>query len=107
VSADVAWSWKVAYDETFAAFSPGVQAFLDLTEALLADDQVVCVDSCAVENHPMIDHLWGERLPLGDWLIGLRGGATFALACRLETARRKLHTLARQLRDATVIAKNR
>ena len=41
------------------------------------------------------------------WLIGLRGGATFALGCRLEPVRRKLHALARQLRDATVIAKNR
>jgi CelD/BcsL family acetyltransferase involved in cellulose biosynthesis len=100
VSANVACSWKVAYDENFAAFSPGVQAFLDLTEALLADDQLVCVDSCAVENHPMIDHLWRERLSLGDLLIGLRGDTAFALACRLEAARGTLHTLARQLRDA-------
>jgi CelD/BcsL family acetyltransferase involved in cellulose biosynthesis len=104
VSGNVAWSWKVAYDENFAAFSPGVQAFLDLTEALLADDRLACVDSCAVENHPMIDHLWRERLSLGDCLIGLQGGPRFALACRLEGARHKLYGLARQLRDATVIA---
>jgi CelD/BcsL family acetyltransferase involved in cellulose biosynthesis len=106
-SASVAWSWKVAYDEDFAAFSPGVQAFLDLTDALLSDDRYAWVDSCAVENHPMINHLWRERLSLGDLLIGLRGNATFALACRLETPRRKLHALARRLRAATVIAKNR
>jgi CelD/BcsL family acetyltransferase involved in cellulose biosynthesis len=99
-SANVAWSWKVAYDENFAAFSPGVQAFLDLTEALLADDQLTCVDSCAVEDHPMIDHLWRERLAFADWLIGLRGGTAFAFACRLEAARRTLHGLARRLRGA-------
>jgi CelD/BcsL family acetyltransferase involved in cellulose biosynthesis len=99
-SANVAWSWKVAYDENFAAFSPGVQAFLGLTEAVLADDQLACVDSCAVENHPMIDHLWRERLSLADWLIGLRGGTAFAFTRRLETARRTLHGLARQLRGA-------
>jgi hypothetical protein len=104
VSGNVAWSWKVAYDESFAAFSPGVQAFLDLTEALLADDQLVCLDSCAVENHPMIDHLRRERLSLGDLLIGLRGGATFALVCRLEGARRTLHGLARRMRDVMVFA---
>ena len=106
-SANVAWSWKVAYDEDFAAFSPGVQAFLDLTDAMLADDRLVCVDACAVENHPMIDHLWRERLSLGDWFIGLRGGAKFAVACRFEAARRKLHGLARQLRDATAVTSRR
>jgi CelD/BcsL family acetyltransferase involved in cellulose biosynthesis len=97
MSGNVAWSWKVAYDESFAAFSPGVQAFLDLTEALLANNELADVDSCAVADHPMIDHLWRERLSLGDWLIDLRGGVAFALSCRLEAARRKL---ARQLRDA-------
>ena len=99
-SANAAWSWKVAYDESFAPFSPGVQAFLDLTEALLANDALAYVDSCAAADHPMIDHLWRERLSLGDLLIGLRGGAAFALSCRLEAARRKLNALARQLRDA-------
>jgi hypothetical protein len=48
----------------------------------------------------MIDHLWRERLSLGDWLIGLRRGTAFALTCRLETARRMFHALARQLRGA-------
>jgi CelD/BcsL family acetyltransferase involved in cellulose biosynthesis len=99
-SANAAWSWKVAYDENFAPFSPGVQAFIELTEVLLADDELACVDSCAIADHPMIDHLWHERLSLGDWLIDLRGDTAFALACRLEAARRRLHALARQLRDA-------
>jgi hypothetical protein len=97
---NVAWSWKVAYDENFAAFSPGVQTFLDLTEALLADNRLACVDSCAVENHPMIDHLWRERLSLADLLIGLREDTAFAVCCRLKAPRRTFHALARQLRNA-------
>jgi CelD/BcsL family acetyltransferase involved in cellulose biosynthesis len=98
-SANAAWSWKVAHDESFAGSSPGVQAFIDLTEAMLADENLVSVDSCASPDHTMIDHLWRERLSIGDWLIGLRPGAAFDLACRLEAVRREVGALARQLRD--------
>ena len=37
-------------------------------------------------GHPMIDHVWRERLALSDRLIALRPSAMpFALACRIET----------------------
>ena len=98
-SGGVAWSWKVAYDESVAGASPGVQAFLDLTEGLLADASIAAVDSCAVQNHPMIDHLWRERITLADWLIAGHPGAAFTLACRLEGARRKAYVLVQKLRD--------
>jgi CelD/BcsL family acetyltransferase involved in cellulose biosynthesis len=97
-SGATAWSWKIAYDEGFAAASPGVQAFLDLTEALLADASIAAVDSCAAPDHPMIDHLWRERITLSDWLIAARPGAAFALARRLEAARRSGAALARHAR---------
>jgi len=57
------------------------------------------VDSCATPDHPMIDHLWRERLPIADWLVALEPGTTFGLACRLETARRHAVTLARRWRE--------
>ena len=62
---DTAWFWKIAYDEARARASPGVQLTLDVTESLLADASVARVDSCATADHPMIDHLWRERLALG------------------------------------------
>ena len=36
------------------------------------------VDSCATADHPMIDHIWRERLALADLLVrvGPDGGAT-------------------------------
>ena len=86
--------------EGFAAFSPGVQAFLDLTAALLAEDGIAVVDSCAAPHHSMIEHLWRERLAIGDWLIGLETGVNFAAARRLETTRRRLTALARKSRAA-------
>jgi CelD/BcsL family acetyltransferase involved in cellulose biosynthesis len=89
-SGDHAWFWKIAYDETVARASPGVQLTLELTQALLDDDGVKRTDSCATADHPMIDKLWLERLDLADHLvqIGPGGDLRFALACALETARR-------------------
>jgi hypothetical protein len=94
-----AWGWKIAYDERFASGSPGVQVYLDLTQALLADSTIGFVDSCATPDHPMIDHLWRERLDVADWLIaaGPAPGAAFALACRLEAVRRRVGRWGRRL----------
>jgi CelD/BcsL family acetyltransferase involved in cellulose biosynthesis len=93
-----AWSWKIAYDESLARFSPGVQAMMDLTDALLADDTVAFADSCATPDHPMIDHLWRERLAMADLMIALRPGVGFSAACRLEVARRRAIAWARSVR---------
>src|SRR6185437_13694318 len=71
-SGRAAWFWKIAYDEAFARFSPGVLLSVALTEELLEDLRVVQVDSCATADHPMIDHIWRERLPLCNRLIGVR-----------------------------------
>jgi CelD/BcsL family acetyltransferase involved in cellulose biosynthesis len=94
-----AWAWKIAYDESLARFSPGVQATMEFTEALVADDTVACADSCATPDHPMIDHLWRERLAMADLMIGLQPGARFAVACQLESSRCRAIAWARGVRD--------
>jgi CelD/BcsL family acetyltransferase involved in cellulose biosynthesis len=95
-----AWTWKIAYDEAFARSSPGVQLMIELTEALLADASIAAVDSCATADHPMIDHLWRERLALADHLIAVRPAPfAFPLACRLEALRRTAIGTAKTLRD--------
>ncbi|MFC7396179.1 GNAT family N-acetyltransferase [Chelatococcus sp. GCM10030263] len=93
-SGSKAFFWKIAYDEDFARFSPGVQLTVALTDAQLADGSVSCTDSCAVANHPMIDHLWRDRLPVADILVAT--GSEQSIATRLLIAR---ETLQRQLRD--------
>ena len=99
-SGERAWTWKIAYDEEFARSSPGVQLMIEVTEALLADSATAEVDSCATADHPMIDHLWGERLAVSDRLIALRPAPLqFDLACRLESFRRSGVALAKELRD--------
>src|SRR5262249_12409674 len=99
-SGDRAWFWKTAYDETYARCSPGVQLALDLTEELASDPKISLVDSCAVANHPMIDHLWAERLGIADWMIPLAncGSGTSRLASTTERLRRSAIAGLRRLR---------
>ncbi len=82
-----AWFWKIAYDEGFARFSPGVMLTVALTNELLEDTAIERADSCATENHPMIDRLWRERLALCDRLVALRPQGPFAAVRRLEALR--------------------
>ena len=98
-----AWFWKIAYDESVARSSPGVQVALDVTELLLADPRIVRADSCATAGHPMIDHLWRERLALADLLIAPSAAALkqFRIARHLETLRRALISAAKFVRDST------
>jgi CelD/BcsL family acetyltransferase involved in cellulose biosynthesis len=99
-SGERACTWKIAYDEAFARFSPGVQLMSDVTTALLADRSIAEIDSCATAHHPMIDHLWRERLPLCDHLIAVRpGNVAFALACGIEMLGRTAIGTAKVLRD--------
>jgi CelD/BcsL family acetyltransferase involved in cellulose biosynthesis len=89
MSGDTGWYWKIAYDESLARFSPGVQLMCDFTERLTAGSHPSRVDSCAAAGHPMIDHVWRERLALSDRLIELRPSTMpFGLSCLTETLRR-------------------
>lgn len=56
-----AYAFKIAYDEEYAAYSPGVLLELENIYASLDTVQVEWMDSCAIPDHPMIDHLWEER----------------------------------------------
>lgn len=98
-SGDYAWFWKIAYDEDFARYSPGVQLANDLTDAFEADRQLALVDSCAVADHPMIDHLWGGRIAMADWLVPLDGSLSFAIAAAAERARRAMIAPVKALRN--------
>ena len=63
-----------------------MQFLLDVTQALLEDVSVARADSCATADHPMIDHIWRERLVLSDQLISPAGSA-FVCACSLSLPR--------------------
>lgn len=80
------FSFKTAFDEAFARYSPGVLIQLANLDILDRTD-IAWMDSCAAQDHPMIDSLWGQRraiirvtLPLA----GARSRALFHAARTLE-----------------------
>jgi hypothetical protein len=100
MSGNTAWCWKIAYSEGVSRYSPGVLLVVELTEKLLADRAVARTDSCATAGHPMIDHIWRERLTVSDMLIEVKPQAIpFGLTCKLETLRRSAIARAKSLRD--------
>lgn len=80
-----AFSFKTAFDEDFARFSPGVLLQREYLNALTRPE-IVWTDSCAAEDHPMIDHLWRERRALGRLSIAIGGSLRRALFHRFVTA---------------------
>src|SRR6202035_1954796 len=98
-SADTAWFWKIVYDETFAQHSPGVVLTFAVTEDLVEDTTLLPTDSCATANHPMIDHIWRERLALSDRLIAVRPPVSFASVRRLEMLRNAARAAAKAVRS--------
>jgi CelD/BcsL family acetyltransferase involved in cellulose biosynthesis len=100
IAGDTAFTWKIAYDESFSRFSPGAQLMIEAGSRLFADAAVRVIDSCAVADHPMIDPLWHGRRPIGTLAIGPPGGGALygaaVAAARLEVA---VLNKARQWRD--------
>jgi hypothetical protein len=90
-----AFTFKIAFDEDYARYSPGVLIQLEYLKMLDRDD-IGWTDSCAVENHSMINSLWRERRTIVRATVPLAGArrrATYA-ACRgLETGSALLRRL--------------
>lgn len=73
-----AYSYKTAFDERYARYSPGVLVQRENLD-LLDDAAVRWCDSCAAADHPMIDHIWRERRPVGRLSIAIGGTLRRAL----------------------------
>ena len=80
-----AYSYKTAFDERYARYSPGVLVQRE-NLALLEDSQIAWCDSCASADHPMIDHIWRERRPVGRISIAIGGKLRRAIFARLLRA---------------------
>lgn len=60
-SGTAAVAYKIAYDEAYARYSPGVLLELEHVRRLHEPGAPVWMDSGAAPDHPMIDHLWRDR----------------------------------------------
>ena len=71
-----AFAFKIAFDENFAAYSPGVHLELENIRRTHTATNLAWMDSCATAKHFMINRLWLERRALKTLLAatGKRGG---------------------------------
>jgi CelD/BcsL family acetyltransferase involved in cellulose biosynthesis len=62
------FSFKTAFDEDFARFSPGVLLQIENLN-LLDRNEIQWCDSCAAQGHPMIDSIWIGRRSIGRYSV--------------------------------------
>lgn len=83
------FSFKTAFDEDFARYSPGVLLQIE-NLALLDRADIEWCDSCAAQGHPMIDSIWTGRRSIGRYSIAIGGAgrrAIFGAFLKAELAR--------------------
>lgn len=61
LAADGGFAFKIAFDENFRRFSPGVLLEMENIRRLHNDSNITWMDSCAAPDHFMINRLWLDR----------------------------------------------
>lgn len=104
--------WKIAYDESLAALSPGKQLMADATRRWLADGVTTRVDPVCEEDNPTVGLLWRHREPYGTLMVAVAKWSFEAhlraslLDLRMNAKRRVKDLLARRrAKPATKTAK--
>jgi CelD/BcsL family acetyltransferase involved in cellulose biosynthesis len=90
IAGDAMFQFKIAFDETFGHYRPGLQLEVHLVEWLRDQLAVRWIDSCAAADSPLFKNFWPERRPIGSYVIatnraigwGIDHGATHLLARR-------------------------
>jgi CelD/BcsL family acetyltransferase involved in cellulose biosynthesis len=95
------FSFKIAFDEEYARYSPGV-LIERYNLRILENRDIDWIDSCAIEGHSMIDSLWSERrdilrvsVPLG----GARSGLLFRACRAAENTAAQMRGIARKRKE--------
>ena len=86
-SGSASFSYKTAFDERYARFSPGVLLQCENLQ-ILDQPGSIWADSCASADHPMIDRIWRERRAIGRVSIAIGGKlrrAIFSQIAKRET----------------------
>ncbi len=82
---------KIAYDEAWASYSPGVLIEMAYLGYALDHRRLALVDSCARAGHPMIDRIWPDRREIVSLAIAFDRWSS-RLAVRAQAAARRWRT---------------
>lgn len=91
-----AFAFKTAFDEDYARFSPGVLLQIENLELLNRANLMWC-DSCAAQDHPMIDSVWTGRRVVGRYSVAIGGPVrrvAFAAMLAAEKTKARLRKIA-------------
>jgi hypothetical protein len=76
LAGNTAFAFKIAYDEQFSRYSPGVLLELfNISSLAERSSRTRWMDSCATSDHFMIERLWSGRRILGNYMMASRGPA--------------------------------
>ena len=88
-------SFKIAYNEEFARYSPGVLLTIEFSHYLASLPDLEWADSCADPNHPMINGLWRSRQRMLVMRVSDGDRLTTSVLHFLDSIRRIIHRLRR------------
>jgi CelD/BcsL family acetyltransferase involved in cellulose biosynthesis len=100
----VSFAFKVAFDEAYAAFSPGVLLELENVRRMHAQSGFLWQDSCTAPGPSMIDQLWLDRRVIQTLLVApgkAPGAFVVAILPLLRWCRRRAAALTRFLGSET------
>lgn len=89
------FTFKIAFDERFAAFSPGVQLELDNIAIFHGSEELAWMDSCAEADNCMIARLWPDRRRLS--IVLVPGNGNLGRLARAES--QLVAALRRQIKE--------
>jgi hypothetical protein len=61
LSSNGGFAFRIAFDEAYAKFSPGVQLEFENIRRVCGDPRIAWFDSCAAPRHLMANRIWSER----------------------------------------------
>lgn len=79
LAGDAVFCFKIAFDETFGRFRPGLQLELKMLERFRDDMSQEWMDSCADENSKLFEHFWPERRRITSYVIASHAPARWAI----------------------------
>lgn len=69
ISGPASFAFKIAYDEAFGEYSPGVLLEFEKMRYILAHPEVKWMDSCTKPDNEILNRLWMERRPIKSSMV--------------------------------------
>jgi CelD/BcsL family acetyltransferase involved in cellulose biosynthesis len=73
IAGGVVFCFKISYDETYAAYSPGLQLERQTIEVFHTQTEALSMDSCADPENDMINRLWPDRRSISTMVSSATG----------------------------------